>query len=109
MRKLYKILKNHRIVQSKVPGTYAGCRTIGIFGRLHDACNYGYKMNSANRVFFHSLEDAISEGYRPCKGCRPIGKTEFEKIIDIVPFETLEELYNTKPVRVSEYTFSYSS
>ncbi len=47
-----------------------------------------------NRVFFHSLEDAVNEGYRPCKKCRPLDEENFEKIKHLVPYRSVEEFYN---------------
>ena len=67
--KLYKILKNGAIINSPIPGKYAGWRPGRIFGRLD--CKSGMRMKKANRVFFHTYEDAIAAGYRPCKKCEP--------------------------------------
>jgi len=101
MKKYYKILKHGKMIKSKRPGKYAGCRSTGIFGKVHDACLRGLAMNKANRVFFHTLEDAIEEGYRPCKACKPINNTEFEKIRHLVPFTSLAEFYETPRKRSS--------
>lgn len=66
----FKILKNGRIIESFIPGKFAGHRPRKIFGRLD--CTSGIrKMHKKNRVFFHSWEDAIREGYRPCRVCKP--------------------------------------
>ena len=67
--KKYKILKDGKIVESNVSGKYAGNRPRKIFGRLD--CKSGMKMKKENRVFFLTYEDAINEGYRPCKSCKP--------------------------------------
>ena len=66
---LYKVLEGGRIVLSEVKGRYAGWRPGKIFGRLD--CKSGERMKKENRVFFHTWEDAIACGYRPCKNCRP--------------------------------------
>lgn len=76
--KLYKILKNSKITNSEEPGKYAGWKIGKIFGTLY--CKSGMKMKKENRVFFHNIEDAIKEGYRPCKNCKPLSEKEFEKI-----------------------------
>lgn len=68
--KLYKILKEGKIILSPIPGKYAGWRPGKIFGRLD--CKSGMRMKKENRVFFHSWRDAIKAGYRPCKKCKPI-------------------------------------
>ena len=69
MGEKYKILKNGRIIESNRSGKYAGWRPGKIFGRLD--CKSGIRMKRENRVFFLAWEDAIAEGYRPCKNCKP--------------------------------------
>lgn len=70
--KLYKILKDGKIIESEQAGLYAGWKYGKIFGRLD--CKSGMRMHKQNRVFFHTLEDAVKEGYRPCQKCRPINE-----------------------------------
>lgn len=89
--KLYKILKNGEIIESSIPGEYAGYKKGKIFGRLD--CKSGMRMKKENRVFFHSLEDAVMEGYRPCMKCKPIDEEDFERIKHLIPEKTLEEFY----------------
>lgn len=89
--KLYSILKQGEIIQSKIPGEYAGWAPGKIFGRLD--CKSGMRMKKENRVFFHTLEDAVNELYRPCKKCRPLDEDGFEKIKHMVPYGTLKEFY----------------
>ena len=67
--KLYKILRKGKIILSPDSGLYAGNKPRKIFGRLD--CKSGMRMKKENRVFFHSWEDAIEMGYRPCKNCKP--------------------------------------
>jgi len=74
-KKLYKILKDGEIIESLIPGSYAGWRPGKIFGRLD--CRSGMRMKRENRVFFHTIEDAIEQGYRPCKKCKPISDEEY--------------------------------
>ena len=69
MRGKYKILKGGKIIEGRVPGRYAGWRPGKIFGRLD--CKSGLRMKKENRVFFLTWDDAIVEGYRPCKKCKP--------------------------------------
>jgi methylphosphotriester-DNA--protein-cysteine methyltransferase len=69
VKKTYKILKNGVIIKSSVPGRYGGWRPGKIFGRLD--CKSGMRMKKENRVFFHTWQDAIDAGYRPCKNCKP--------------------------------------
>lgn len=41
-------------------------------GKFHEAsCNSVSKMTEGNKVFFSSRDDAISQGYEPCKRCNP--------------------------------------
>ncbi len=90
--KSYRLLKQGNIIESHVPGQYAGNAPGKIFGTLD--CESGKKMKKENRVFFHTLEEAVTEEYRPCKNCRPIAEDGFESIRHLVPYRTLEEFYN---------------
>lgn len=91
--KLYNILKNGEFIKSVNPGEYAGWAHGKIFGRLD--CKSGMMMLKSNRVFFHTLEDAVLEGYRPCKKCKPIDEADFNRIRYLVPmYHNLDEFYN---------------
>ena len=89
----FKILKNGTSIQSETPGTLAGWRPGKIFGRLD--CWSGKKnMKPENRVFFHTIEDAIREGYRPCKNCRPLDEEDFEAVKHLISScEGLDDFY----------------
>ena len=90
--KTYRLLKNNKTVESRISGEYAGWRPGKIFGRLD--CKSGMRMKKENRVFFLNLEDAVAEGYRPCRNCRPINEEDFRKIRHLVPqYKTLEDFY----------------
>ena len=88
--KKYKILKNNKIIESTVSGTFAGYKKGKIFGRLD--CKSGMRMKKENRVFFHNLEDAVKQGYRPCNNCRPIHLPEFEKIKRLIPYQNINNI-----------------
>jgi methylphosphotriester-DNA--protein-cysteine methyltransferase len=90
--KQYTILKNGKLIKSSISGEYAGYVPRKIFGCLN--CKTGMRMKKENRVFFHSLEDAVMEGYRPCKNCKPMDGKDFEKIKHLIPYETLREFYD---------------
>ncbi|HYF69671.1 MAG TPA: Ada metal-binding domain-containing protein [Ohtaekwangia sp.] len=47
--------------------TLAGNKKLKIAGSLH--CRSGKRMQRKNRVFFSSMNDALNNGYRPCKHC----------------------------------------
>jgi methylphosphotriester-DNA--protein-cysteine methyltransferase len=91
--KLYKLLRNGKQYQSGIPGKYAGWKPGKIFGRLD--CKSGMRMKKENRVFFLNLEDAVLEGYRPCKNCWPIDELDFESIKNLTGYKTLEDFYNS--------------
>jgi len=91
MSKMYTILKGGEFIRSRRKGTLAGYAPGKIFGRLD--CKSGIRMKKDNRVFFHTLEDAVKEGYRPCMNCRPIDEDDFESIRHLVPYDSLEEFY----------------
>ncbi len=68
-RKLYEVLIKGVTILTTTPGKYAGNRHRKIFGRLD--CKSGMRMKKENRVFFHTWDDAIEQGFRPCKNCKP--------------------------------------
>ncbi|MDO8571135.1 MAG: Ada metal-binding domain-containing protein [bacterium] len=67
--KTYKVLRGGRIIESTIPGKFAGWKKGKIFGRLD--CVSGKRMKKENRVFFLIWDDAVEAGYRPCKKCKP--------------------------------------
>lgn len=91
MSKLYKILKREGIVESPTPGEYAGWAPGKIFGLL--GCKSGMRMKKENRVFFHTMREAIELGYRPCMNCRPMSENEFRTYRSLIPEKTLEQFY----------------
>lgn len=89
----YKILKEGKIIDCEIPGEYAGWAPGKIFGNLD--CKSGMRMKKENRVFFHSIEDAVREGYRPCKNCKPLSLEGFEEIRSLIPqFANLQDFYD---------------
>lgn len=78
MSKTYKILHQGKIIESETPGQYAGWRRGKIFGTLY--CSSGKRMKKESRVFFYSIKDAIEQGYRPCKNCRPISDYDSQEL-----------------------------
>ena len=51
------------------PGSYIGNANSGKFHK--STCKWGKKTSESNRVYFDSREDAINQGYVPCKVCNP--------------------------------------
>ncbi|MBI1857870.1 MAG: metal-binding protein [Candidatus Melainabacteria bacterium] len=90
--KVYSILKGGQTIKSTTPGTLAGWGPGKIFGRLD--CKSGIRMKKENRVFFHTLEDAVTQDFRPCKKCKPIDEDDFEEIRHLVPYKSLVDFYN---------------
>ncbi len=78
MSRLYKILTPQGFIHSTEPGLYAGYKPRRYFGLLE--CKTGMLMHKENRVFFHSLEDAILCDYRPCQKCKPMRWDDFEDL-----------------------------
>ncbi|PCJ63588.1 MAG: metal-binding protein [Bacteroidetes bacterium] len=56
---------HQNIRQKKI--IYGGNSKFLIYGTLQ--CKSGKRMNKGNRVFFHSIDQATSQGYRPCGNC----------------------------------------
>ena len=50
-------------------GNYIGNRNSKKFHL--SSCRYAASMKETNRVFFHSRDEAVSEGYKPCGVCKP--------------------------------------
>ncbi len=46
---------------------FGGNKNLKIYGLL--SCKSGKRMKKENRVFFHSQQEAIENGYRPCGHC----------------------------------------
>src|SRR5215831_3531484 len=69
-------LTNRRLKSLIDDGTIklGGNKLLKIYGAL--SCSSGKRIKKENRVFFHSEEEAINEGYRPCGHCM---KSEYEK------------------------------
>ena len=89
----YKILKDNRILMSNTRGKYAGHKGYKIFGTLD--CKSGMRMSPSNRVFFLELEDAVTQGYRPCRNCKPMDEKDFERVKHLVSYKNLEEFYQS--------------
>ena len=56
-----------------------GCRTTRIYCR--PGCPAGRRTKPENRVYFDSCEEAIANGYRACKICRPDGANRKPEIL----------------------------
>lgn len=68
--KVYTVLSGGQFITTERPGAYAASRNTRVFGRL--TCPSGkQKMKPANRVFLADWWDAVEQGFRPCKVCRP--------------------------------------
>ena len=91
-KKMYSIQENGATVLSPRPGTYAGHKEYKVFGTL--SCTSGMRMNPENRVFFHSIEDAVAQGYRPCNHCRPMDADDWKDVKHLVhDCRTLHDFY----------------
>jgi endonuclease YncB( thermonuclease family) len=54
---------------SSSSGSYIGNSNTGKF---HESdCRWGQKTAEHNRVYFNNRNDAVSQGYKPCKVCNP--------------------------------------
>ncbi|MBW2590675.1 MAG: hypothetical protein JRD71_08165 [Deltaproteobacteria bacterium] len=61
-------LDQQKGVQTDV-GIYIGNKRSHKFHRPE--CRWAKKMSSTNKIFFQSRQEAISQGYAPCKVCNP--------------------------------------
>lgn len=57
------------IVTSAAPIRYIGNRNSKIFH--YESCSSVGDMKESNKVIFYSRDEAITQGYRPCKRCEP--------------------------------------
>jgi hypothetical protein len=58
--------------QSEIPsegGQYLGNKRMTVYHRVD--CKWAEKISSVNRIAFNSKEEALEEGYSPCKVCQP--------------------------------------
>ena len=77
--------------------TLQGCRTTRIYCRLD--CPAGKRMKPENRVHFSSHEEARTNGYRPCKVCKPDGQ-------NVEPETFFVETYNS-PLGIHMFVSSH--
>lgn len=66
--------KRWSVMESPTPGVLGGCAPSKIFGRLDCPIALRYVAEgtyAAGRVFFHSEDEAIACGFRPCARCQP--------------------------------------
>jgi methylphosphotriester-DNA--protein-cysteine methyltransferase len=79
--KYYKLIgKDGKQYLSKTKGLYGGNKSLKIYGTLEcKNANTWVKKGFyvKHRVFFASIEDAVSAGYRACKKC--LGKYKGDK------------------------------
>ncbi|MEO8413348.1 MAG: Ada metal-binding domain-containing protein [Ginsengibacter sp.] len=57
---LRALIRQHKI-------SFGGNERLKIYGSLN--CSSGRRMKKANRVFFASEKEAVTQGYRPCGRC----------------------------------------
>ena len=69
MAKIYRVYVNGVLIETNVPGKFAGWIKGKIFGRLD--CKSGMRMKKENRIFFRDWDDAVQMNFRPCKICKP--------------------------------------
>lgn len=65
----YRVWSAGEVIDSAVPGRYAGVITTGTFGRPD--CPSGRRAHPENTLFFVTYDDALAAGLRPCRRCRP--------------------------------------
>jgi O-6-methylguanine DNA methyltransferase len=54
---------------------FTGSDTTGIY--CYPSCRHARRTSARHRVSFHSAEEAIGAGFRPCRVCRPLEATPF--------------------------------
>jgi O-6-methylguanine DNA methyltransferase len=54
---------------------FTGSDTTGIY--CYPSCRHARRTSEAHNVRFHSAEEAIGAGYRPCRVCRPLASAPF--------------------------------
>lgn len=67
-QEIRRLIKHHLI-------RLGGNRKLKIYGKLN--CRSGKRMKRENHVFFHSKEDALQKGFRPCGHCI---RSEYKKM-----------------------------
>lgn len=73
MKKILSIISAIIIFTSAIQivfaATYVGNSNSRVFH--YNNCTSAIKMKTANKVILNSREEAIRNGYRPCKKCKP--------------------------------------
>jgi len=54
---------------------FTGSDTTGIY--CYPSCRHARRTSAGHRVSFHTAEEAIGAGFRPCRVCRPLETTPF--------------------------------
>lgn len=90
--KTYQVVVNGREQNTDTPGEYAGWRAGKIFGTLD--CKSGMRMKRESRIFFATMGEAILRGYRPCKNCQPMNRSDFDTYSDIIEQHSLADFYD---------------
>jgi endonuclease YncB( thermonuclease family) len=65
----YSNTHSDKLSDSDDSGSYIGNSNSGKFHK--STCKWGQKTAKHNRVYFNSRNDAVSQGYVPCKACNP--------------------------------------
>lgn len=83
-------MTKHGLVYSTRAANYVGHLEKKVFGEMHCVSAKNLVIKS-NKVYFHSVLDAVEAGYRPCKDCHPVSLTDFLVYKKFIDFDTLEE------------------
>lgn len=86
----HKIMTKHGLIYSTRAASYVGHLQKKVFGEMDCAAAKNLVVKS-NRVYFHTVKDAIEAGYRPCKDCHPVNLTDFLVYKKFIDYDTLEE------------------
>lgn len=54
---------------SAFASTYVANRRSGVFH--YQGCRYEQQMSESNKAYYNDRDECVSDGYRPCRVCRP--------------------------------------
>ena len=69
-------------MEAKGQGQFVGSKNSDVYH--YPSCSYAKNIKEENKIWFENAQDAVNQGYRPCKVCDPPLPDSTESIRDII-------------------------